>query len=233
MAKKPSLIQYLTRRFLVRNAGPAYGGWGGGLTHGEIVNPISGMGLSGDKSEVSFFTPTRLHSRHELEVIYVQSWAARKFIDIPIDDLFINPRLFVSEGGDRAAEAMREAEDRHEALPRLARAMKAGRLYGTGLLVMVTREANLSEPLMLERVRPGDLLNLLPLDRYDASVFERDDDPYSPTYGQALRYFLTPSRGVGFHVHASRVLRFDGLSPLSADSYTIYDRVVHALGDFR
>ena len=102
--------------------------------------------------------------------------------------------------------------------------MKAGRLYGTALLVMVTREAPLEEPLVPERVRAGDLLALPVFDRYDASVWTRDDDVYSPTYGQALMYRINPTRGVGFYVHASRVLRFDGIAPLSDDGYTIYDR---------
>ncbi len=78
---------------------------------------------------------------------------------------------------------MKEAEAEYQVVPRLTRAMKAGRLYGTGLLVMVTREADLSEPLDLESVRPGDLIHLLPLDRYDATRFSWDENPYSPTYG--------------------------------------------------
>ncbi len=90
------------------------------------------------------------------------------------------------EGEDAGqVKAMKEAEAEYQVVPRLTRAMKAGRLYGTGLLVMVTREADLSEPLDLESVRPGDLIHLLPLDRYDATRFSWDENPYSPTYGAA------------------------------------------------
>ena len=201
-----------------------YGGFGLGLMHGGIVNQNSGMGLAGDKSEHSFFTPTRIHWRGELETLYAQSWAAKKFIDIPVDDMFILWRNFSGDEGDAGVDKMTESESRHKVKNRLKRAMKAGRLYGTGLLVMVTREAPLEVPLMPERVRPGDLIALQVFDRFDASVWRRDDDPLSVTYGEALTYHLTPTRGPGIFVDASRVLRFDGLTPLSSDGYTIYDR---------
>ena len=201
-----------------------YGGFGLGLMAGGIVNQQSGMGLAADKSEASFFTPTRIHWRGELEVLYAQSWAAKKFIDIPVDDMFIRWREFAGDEGDTGAEQMEEAESRHRVKSRLKDAMKAGRLYGTGLLLMVTREAPLDTPLVPERVRAGDLLALQVFDRWDASIWRRDDDVMSPTYGEALTYHLTPTRGTGLFVDASRVLRFDGLTPLSSDGYTIYDR---------
>ena len=202
-----------------------YGGFGLGLTQGGIVNAQSGMGLEGDKSEHSFFTPTRIFWRGELEVLYVQSWAARKFIDIPIDDMTIKWREFEGDGqGDAGVARMKDAETRHRVKSRLKRVMKAGRLFGTALMVMVTREDKLDAPLMLERVRVGDLLGLPVFNRFSASVWRRDDDPYSPTYGEALTYRINPTRGVGFLVDASRVLRFDGMTPLSDDGYTLYDQ---------
>ena len=206
-----------------RTAGFGTYGSGPALTHGGYRNPLSGAGGHTDKSDAGFFQPTYLQSRQQLETIYVESWACRKFIDIPIDDMTIRWRSF--EGEDEGqVEAMKEAEAEYQVVPRLTRAMKAGRLYGTGLLVMVTREAELSEPLDPEAVRPGDLIHLLPLDRHDANRFSWDENPYSPTYGQTIEYFMSPTLGRPFHVHASRVLRFDGLTPLSASGYTVYQR---------
>ena len=57
------------------------------LTGGGYANPWTGAGGLADKSEGGFFTPTRLHNRAHLETLYVQSWAARNFIDIPVDDM--------------------------------------------------------------------------------------------------------------------------------------------------
>ena len=196
----------------------------GGLTHGGINNPSTGLGGAGDKSQTSFFTPTRIHWRGELEVIYNESWACSKFIDIPVDDMLARWRVWDSAENEQAADLMLEADQRHKVRQRIGDAMKAGRLFGTGLLVMVSREAPLHAPLMPEQLRPGDLLNLLVFDRYDASVFSRDDDFYSDTYGEALSYWISPTRGPGFQVHHTRCLRFDGRKPLSSDGYTIYDR---------
>ena len=54
--------------------------------------------------------------------------------------------------------------------------------------------------------------------------FQNSEIPYSPTYGQTIEYFMSPTLGRPFHVHASRVLRFDGLTPLSASGYIVYQR---------
>ena len=202
-----------------------YGGFGLGLMQGGIVNHQSGMGLQGDKSEHSFFTPTRVFWRGELEVLYAQSWAMRKFIDIPIDDMTIKWREFEGDGqGDAGVDKMKDAEMRHGVKKRLKRAMKAGRVFGTSLMVIVTREDMLDQPLVPERVRAGDLRALPVFDRFSASAWRRDEDPTSPTYGETLTYRLNPTRGVGFLVDASRVLRFDGITPLTDDGFTLYDR---------
>ena len=193
----------------------------GRLTAGGIRNSISGMGTGIDKTESSYFQPTRLATRTELEVVRVQSWAADKFISIPVDDMFIRWRKF--KGSDRMAEAMRDAEMMHKVRKRLATAMKMGRLFGTGLLVLMSTEAPLDRPLEPERIRAGDLKNLLPVDRFDVAVHERDIDPYSPTYGQASLYRITPRSGAQLVVDASRVLRFDGIAALNPTGWQEYD----------
>ena len=195
----------------------------GALVGGGFVNPATGAGGLADKSEHGFFEPTRFVSRWELETIYVQSWAVRKFIDIPVDDMLIRWRQIV---GDDAAsvEAMADAETRHKVRQRLAGAMKAGRLAGTAFLVMATAEAPLNEPLSIERLRPGDLMNLLVFDRFEAVAAERDTNPFSPGYGQPLRYTFTGRGAPVLRVDASRVLRFDGLTPVSSSGWQAYDQ---------
>ncbi|MDE2846038.1 MAG: DUF1073 domain-containing protein [Gemmatimonadota bacterium] len=230
-----AVIRARARRFLKQRqlSGPGTAAYGKfyGLNQGGPVNLVSGMGTQADKSEHAFFEPTRVSWRGDLEVIYAQSWACKKFIDIPIDDMMIRWRQFAAEAGspdaganEAAIEAMEAAEEEYNVVGKLGRAMKAGRLYGTGLLVMMTREAPLETPLNPDQIREGDLVALQVFDRFDASVMVRDDDHMSPTYGQALVYRINPARGFGFNVHASRVLRFDGITPLSDDGYTLYER---------
>lgn len=196
----------------------------GGMHNGGFMNPSAGIGNVNDKSRGSFFLPSRFWWQGPLEVLVVQSWAAAKFVNIPIDDQFIRWRRFMGEN-ESATEKMAEAEDKHKVKQKLARAMKAGRQYGTGVMVMMTKDDQLDTPLLPERVRPGDLTNLLVLNRYELAVPERDHDLYSDNYGQPLYYDLFPHRGgtVYPRVHHSRVLRFDGIEPSTDSGFTVYD----------
>ena len=197
--------------------------YGANLSSGGIRNPGTGMGGRNDKSEGSFFLPTRVYSRTPMEVLYVQSWAARKYIDIPVMDALLKWREWQGDEGDAAVEAMQESEKRHRVKARIAKAWISGRKMGSSLLCMMTTEAPLDTELMPERVREGDLRSLQVFDRFSAYVNKRDHDPMSPTYGEPLEYYVFPRKGSGFYIHASRVLRFDGIAPDTSDGYQIYD----------
>ena len=193
------------------------------INYGGLVNPTSGMGTVADKANASFFIATRIHWRGELDVLYNQSWAAAKFIDIPVDDMLARWRVWDTTQDEQAAQAMQACEERLKVRSKLARAMKAGRLYGTGLCIIVSREAPLDQALRVEQIRPGDVVALHVFDRYNASVLERDMEINSPTFNQPLVYWITPKSGRAFRVHHSRVLRFDGKKPLTDDGFTLYD----------
>lgn len=194
-------------------------GYGGSITHGGLVNTGTGLGTGLDKSEGAFFAPTRFWWRSPLELLYVQSSAAKKFINIPIMDMFIRWRRWESEN-ESAAETMAEAEERHHVRRKLSQAMRAARAYGTAVCVLMTREAPLTSPLLPERIRPGDLSAIRVFDRYDLSVGERERDVFSPDYNGPVLYNIHPTGGnsMPFQVHASRCLRFDGITSLT-DSY--------------
>ena len=155
------------------------------LTGGGYANPLTGAGGFADKSEGGFFTPTRLHNRALLETLYGQSWAAREFIDIPVDDMLIRWRTF-SGGDEDAVAAMADAESRHHVRSRLARAMKAGRLHGSACIVIATGDAPLVDPLDLDRPRREGLSSLIVFDRYDASVAQHDRTPFSQSHGELV-----------------------------------------------
>ena len=201
-------------------------GYGGSITHGGIRNPWSGLGQLGvDKSEGSFFVPTRFWWRSPLEVLYVQSGAAKKFVNIPIEDMFVRWRTWMDGNVDGAAEVMEKAESKHQVTHRLSQAMKAARAYGTGCAILMTTEAPMDTPLVPERIREGDLKAIRVLDRFDMSVLERDKDMFSPGFGGPISYMVHPTGGyaVPMRVHASRVVRFDGISPLTDSRYYNYE----------
>ena len=195
----------------------------GGLTSGGFQNLITGAGTSLDKTEYSFYLPTRITSKNNLETLYIQSWAAKKFIDIPVDDMFIRWREFTDMENENV-ELIQQAELDFNVTDKLARGMKAGNLYGTGLVILITKEAPLNKPLNINRLQRGDLLNILTVDRFDATVLQKDKNPLSLRFGEAELYRINLLQAGSIDVHASRILRFDGFVPLSQTNWQSYDQ---------
>ena len=197
-------------------AGPA------GYARGGPRNPTTGMGTGLDKSISTYYTPTLFWTSRPLETLCVESWAARNFVDIPVDDMFVRWREW--NGDPDHCAAMRAAETRHRVTDKLSRALKAARQYGTGLVVIVTAEDAPEAPLRPERIRPGDLLNLLAVHRYEASVSARQRDPMAPDYGAPEFYDIYPTWGGHLRAHRSRVIRFDGITPNTDSGFAGYDQ---------
>ena len=193
-----------------------------GLHHGGFSNPAAGIGGVADKSQSGFFTPTRFWWQTPLEILAVQSWAARKFVSIPVNDQFWRWRRFTGDQ-ETAISDMKEAEQRHKLRRQLAKAMRAARLYGSAVIVIMSKDAPPTTELIPERIRPGDLGNLMVLNRYEMAVPQRINDMYDPNFGQPEFYDLFPQRGGNLTVHHSRIVRFDGITPETDSGFVSYD----------
>jgi len=222
MALRDGLMR--TVRALPRAGRDTQQSYYGGLTSGGITNYSSGMGTSLDKAEDSFFLPTRFFWSTPLEVLVVQSWVARNFINIPVMDMFIRWREWVGDDASVAAK-MAEVELKHKVTDKLAKAMKSARQYGTAVIVLMTKEAPLTAPLNMNRIRPGDLTNLLVLNRYELTVPERQEDMRDSNFGMPEFYDLHPHRGAARQerVHHSRLLRFDGIEAGTDSGFISYE----------
>ena len=222
MANPPTILGP-DGRLASRAYTPVGGGSSGYGGRGGLMNKQSGLGGPSDKGVGTFFQPTRIFWRTPLEILYVQSWAANKAINVPVDDTFLRWRQWSDGDVEGTGDAMAAAELRHDVTGALANALKAGSAYGTGCVVMVTREAPLTEPLVIERIRPGDLAALHVFDRYDMSVISRETDIYSRDFQRPAMYRVNPRRGgVPFQIHPSRVLRFDGITAFSSGGFESY-----------
>ena len=156
--------------------------------------------------------------------MYIQSWAARKFCDIPVDDMFLRWRTW-SDGEDMegSADAMRDAERKYQVAMKLNAAMWAARLHGGALAVMMLKDGPMTSELVPDRIREGDFMGFRVFDRFDVQVIERETDPMNPEADGPLIYQITPSRGgATFPVHASRVLRFDGIKRRNSWGFEAY-----------
>ncbi len=198
------------------------GGYGG-INIGGLYNASSGIGTESDKSRRSVFLPTFLNSRTEVETIMVESWAAKRFVNLPVDQMLQKPRIF--EGIEEVEIKKYENYLKDFNLNiKLGNALKAGRAFGSAFLVFVTKEAPMYEPLILNALREGDLYNVLIFDRYSVSVTGRNLDLRNINYQLPEHYHITPHYGSGFKIHHSRLLRFDGQMPLSSDGWTTYNK---------
>ena len=192
---------------------------------GGVRNYGTGLGGRADKSEGTYFTPTLFRSKNMLETIYVESWVAARFIDVPVDDMFAVNRSW-DTADDKLKRDLQNLE-RELGIPRmLATAMKMGRLFGTCLLVIVTSEADLSVPLDISRVKEDGIKNLMVFDRYSASIESWNVDRYSPHFLMPEMYRVYPNayEVSEIAVHRSRVIRFDGKPPLGTNGWHSYAR---------
>ena len=187
-----------------------------------FVNPSSGAGTSLDKNSTSFYAPTQITSKRIIETLSVESWAAAKFINIPVDDMFIRSREFFDMDNE-AIKIIERAEKKFDINGKLSKSMKAATMYGTGLFIIMTKEAPPDKPFDISRMIPGDLANIITVDRYDASIVSRTNNPLSLNYGKPEVYRIQLERGGSFNVHYTRVIRFDGMVSTSDNSWESYD----------
>ena len=180
------------------------------VNRGGWVNEASGAGTERDRITAGGFTKSPQLSRGQLDVIYEESWAAEKFIDTPVKDATVRWRAFDVETSRMAA-----AEAEFDVANVVTEAMRGARLYGGGIIVMVTKEGDVSEELDIEEVVPGDLVNLLVFVKPEIKIENEwlDSDINNKTYGQPLRYRIKNIEGDDVDIHHSRVVRFDGLKP--------------------
>ena len=201
-------------------------------TIGGIGSTLTGAGGQADKVAAAHWKPSWFTTRHPLDYVYGESWSAEKIVDIPGTDMFQRWRTWdaepaaprekgkkLGEPGEEPeepdesdGEAMEEGERDLLVREKMWDLVRCGRLYGTGLVVMMTDEDDMDTPLDLNRVREGGLLNLFVTDRFAATAREWESDPYSPNYGHPEHYIVTPQYGQGaeFEAHWSRVIRYDG-----------------------
>ena len=96
----------------------------------RFTNTRTGAGTGVDKSLGANFVDIRIE-REFAERLYRMSWAARRLVRLVVDDMMARGRRWTGDD-ESAIEAMQKAERELKVMPRLADAMIAGRLYGSG-----------------------------------------------------------------------------------------------------
>ena len=196
----------------------------------RMRNMVTGAGGGTDKSLASEFIPVRL-TRSEAETLYQMSWAAARLVDCIVDDMFAAGRRWTGED-ESANEAMEEAEAELMLWERLPSAIKAGRIFGTGMLVVCPADGQFEQPLIPEDVKEGGIANLVSVDRWSLNIATWQREATRPRYGLPYQYrWSTRVSGLpgpegeplgaettsqNILVNTDRLFRFDGqASPLT------------------
>ena len=201
--------------------GPITGSYGNLSTSG-LVNPVLGIGTTSDKALYNYYRPTLLSGRPPIEVIYNQSPIAKRFIRLPVEQMFLKRREF--DGlSDQDAERYRKYFSKNDVYEKLVNAMCAGRLYGSAFLVFITKDGPTDTPLNVKELQRGDLVNILVFDRFSVFPIPQPFSFYNPSFFDVDYYHITPTHLKPFVIHKSRMIRFDGQMPLTTDGWSTYD----------
>ena len=150
-----------------------------------------------------------------LNALYRESWIVRRIIDVIPADMLKN-WITITSGLDPDVEKRLSLTLRRtQLIDKLKRGMQWGRLYGGALGVMLVKHQgyDLSQPLQLDWIMPGDFAGLLIFDRWNGvnPSSELIEDITDPDYGFPKYYTVTdPAGGGSVKIHHSRVVRFIG-----------------------
>lgn len=150
-----------------------------------------------------------------LNALYRESWIVRRIIDVIPADMLKN-WITITSGLDPDVEKRLSLTLRRtQLIDKLKRGMQWGRLYGGALGVMLVKHQgyDLSQPLQLDWIMPGDFVGLLIFDRWNGvnPSSELIEDISDPDYGYPKYYTVTdPAGGGSVKIHHSRVIRFTG-----------------------
>lgn len=174
-----------------------------------LENVVAGLGTDRDKMSYAVYGMPRVLTRMELENMYRGSWLAKKIVNAVADDMTREWRhvVFDDDDGDNQF-AIEQAEKKYGVKAKINEALRWSRLYGGALVIIGTRDKDLSKPLNVESIRKGDLRYLHVMDRWRVSpAGSLCMDLDSPNFGMPEYYMLAES---SVRVHFSRVLRFNG-----------------------
>ena len=150
-----------------------------------------------------------------LNALYRESWIVRRIIDVIPADMLKN-WITITSGLDPDVEKRLSLTLRRtQLIDKIKRGMQWGRLYGGALGVMLVKHQgyDLSQPLQLDWIMPGDFAGLLIFDRWNGvnPSSELIEDISDPDYGYPKYYTVTdPAGGGSVKIHHSRVVRFTG-----------------------
>ena len=149
--------------------------------------------------------------------LYYSGWAAKKIINIPVEDMLREGWQFEGVSDDQSA-ALETLQDALSVPEKFKQAMRLERLIGGCAILMGIDDgaATADQPVNYAALRKGCLkfLNVIPRTRITNTTL--DYDPLSPTYGEPMTYWVN-----GVQIHRDRLILFKGDPLLQAPDSSI------------
>lgn len=178
------------------------------------ANFVNGFGGIQSTLQNTSFQADVLLDQFTLEIQYRHNWIARRIIEIPAQDATREFFEFQTDDEDIVTR-MNSWYDDVALRKNLEKAIKLARLYGGAGMVLGIDDGRPSwEPLDTENMRSFKFINVL--DRHQLQRRTTVQDAMSPNFGQPETYHQSRIAGQGASdsvriIHASRVIRFDGV----------------------
>ena len=172
------------------------------VTTDSLSNMVANIGTNRDKRTHNVFG-FEFVNQIELEAAYQSNWIARRIVDKPNEDALREWRKFSGKQSKQIETEERRLGVQQHYLDTCC----WGDLYGGAALLAVTNQ-NLSEPLDLDKVKKGNLKNLVVLDRWDIQPTEFNlTDPLQPNWMLPEFYMMVNGEQ---KIHYSHIIRRTG-----------------------
>lgn len=173
-----------------------------------MVNVLSGLGTRKDVAARSGYSADPMLDQHTLESIFVGDGLARKIVEMPAEEAL---RRWFTIDGDDGDDVIGDMEalgvQKH-----ITDALVWSRLYGgAGVIRLLNDGGTLDEPLNRKNLKQVMGLRVVDRHRISWTTADLSTDTNSPQFGQPAIYTITPTNGVQYRVHYSRISIIDGM----------------------
>ena len=193
------------------------------------MNLFSGLGTKADKKKSTHAVPTGFLFDAELETIYADDGVGARIIDLLPEDMMKQGWHYEfedeKEGMDEYSKVYDKILKDLKANDKIAKALKWGRLYGGGLILLGVYDGEkLDQPLNLNKIKSFENLKIIPRNNVMYGTMEFQMDERKPHYGQVEYYpvtFYTGRKYETVRIHYSRVIELHGIEIPSSEASII------------
>jgi len=193
------------------------------------MNLFSGLGTKADKKKSTHAVPTGFLFDAELETIYADDGVGARIIDLLPEDMMKQGWHYEfedeKEGMDEYSKVYDKIFKDLKANDKIAKALKWGRLYGGGLILLGVYDGeSLDTPLNLNKIKSFENLRIIPRNNVMYGTMEFQMDEKKSHYGQVEYYpvtFYTGRKYETVRIHYSRVIELHGIEIPSSEASII------------